>query len=511
MIFLKSAKRYRLLVVALVIIGLLLGTFVFITYGQLYRQLTHRVSVEGSQQLSIQVQQVDAYLEQAKTILNNESMSVEYVMKNKSVFQQLLTNKTELMGVEEGDPVLETLQKFSNEVEDYLTHQTQKLQESIDENFTGVYGYIAGDYVDGSGWVPDKDYVPTERDWYTCAIHANGDVVLVSPYVDDMTKDVIVSASKLLSDNESVLSIDITLNEIQNLTSQISLDDLGYAFILDKNGTVISHRNLEEVGKNYSDDENASHRELYRKSGTANFSSNIDGVDSVIFTDQTAEGWSIYLVVPKNELFSAVNKQFRYSVLGALVLYVLIAVLLIYLVLKATKSEDALQVSKDMAAKTEQDLQRSKNAFDQVTHYSIITDCKNRYSLNEDLHSLFDGHKLTVHTFTLTNLNEFISVYGYDFGDAVLVDISQKIRGVLQGRAQIYNPFDTSFCIVYDMSDTESMSQAEAIRLKVNDILSKAFLVRGVNVMPQFLSSVAVLDENAPHNFDTFVKVVFNV
>lgn len=511
MIFLKSAKRYRLLIVALLVIGLLLGTFVFITYGLFYRQLTHRVSVEGNQQLAIQLHQVDAYLDKAKTIMTNEAMSVEYVMKNKNVFQQLLANKQETMNIEAGDAILETLQKFSNEVEDYLTHQTKMLQESVDENFTGVYGYIARDYVDGSGWVPDKDYKPTERDWYTYAQHANGDVVLVSPYVDDMTKDVIVSVSQLLSDNESVLSIDITLNEVQNLTSQISLDGLGYAFILDKNGTVIAHKNSDEIGKNYSDDGNASHKELYRKSETSNFSSNIDGVDSEVFTGQTADGWTIYLVVPTSDLFSAVNKQFGYSAAGALVLYILIAVLLTYLVLKSTKSEDALQISKDTAAKTEQDLQRSKNAFEQVTHYSIITDCKNRYSLNEDLHAIFDRRKLTVQTFTLTNLGELISVYGYDFGDAVLVDVSQKIRGVLQGQAQIYNPFDASFCIVYDMSDTESMSRAEAIGSKIKDILSKAFLVRGVNVMPQVLSSVAVIDENVPHNFDTFVKVVFNV
>ena len=36
---------------------------------------------------------------------------------------------------------------------------------SLDPSTTGIYGWINEEYLDGAGWVPDEDYVATERPW----------------------------------------------------------------------------------------------------------------------------------------------------------------------------------------------------------------------------------------------------------------------------------------------------------------------------------------------------------
>lgn len=51
----------------------------------------------------------------------------------------------------------------SEEIQQYLTTEAEHETQQIDDNFTGIYGYINGEYLDGIGWVPPEDYVATER------------------------------------------------------------------------------------------------------------------------------------------------------------------------------------------------------------------------------------------------------------------------------------------------------------------------------------------------------------
>ena len=53
-----------------------------------------------------------------------------------------------------------------DEILDYLTVETEHIQNSIMPATTGLYGCIRGKYFDGSGWDPGPDYVAQERPWY---------------------------------------------------------------------------------------------------------------------------------------------------------------------------------------------------------------------------------------------------------------------------------------------------------------------------------------------------------
>ena len=60
------------------------------------------------------------------------------------------------------------------EILEYMTNESQSIKKSIDKDYTGLYGWISGEYCDGDGWVPDDDYVPpsapgTSKPWPTTA------------------------------------------------------------------------------------------------------------------------------------------------------------------------------------------------------------------------------------------------------------------------------------------------------------------------------------------------------
>ena len=79
-------------------------------------------------------------------------------------------------------------------IHEFLVNETDNVTQQFDENYTGIYGYIMGKYIDGLNWVPPEGYDPKSRDWFIEAMNADGDVVFTMPYIDAQTGNLIVSA-----------------------------------------------------------------------------------------------------------------------------------------------------------------------------------------------------------------------------------------------------------------------------------------------------------------------------
>ncbi|MCR5799850.1 MAG: hypothetical protein K6G69_07235, partial [Lachnospiraceae bacterium] len=62
----------------------------------------------------------------------------------------------------------------SARIHEFLVDETNNVAEQFDENYTGIYGYIMGKYLDGLNWVPPEDYDPKSRDWFIEAMAADG-------------------------------------------------------------------------------------------------------------------------------------------------------------------------------------------------------------------------------------------------------------------------------------------------------------------------------------------------
>ena len=248
--------------------------------------------------------------------LDSEASMVEdYINRGRGILQVTADTVENMMQTGES----------RDKIHQYLNVMTEKAKERIDEDFTGVYGYIGGEYIDGSDWVPPNDYEPMKRDWYEAAEAADGETTLVTPYMDAETGEIIFSISKMLYDRKSVISLDVKPNEIQSIIENMSMNDTGYGFIMDKNGFVISHTDAKERGKNYV--EESEYSELTKKvfSGESErFELKINGKDNTVFSKMIMKDWYIVIIAENDVLFHDLKMQVIASALISVTVYVII-------------------------------------------------------------------------------------------------------------------------------------------------------------------------------------------
>ena len=210
---------------------------------------------------------------------------------------------------------------------DYLMEETVNHKMQFDENYTGLYGFIRGEYLDGLGWVPPGDYDPRERDWYKLAKQGGGELVIVPPYIDAQTGSAVITVCKLLSDGESVLALDVITNHIQHIVDTTAINDKGYGLILDKQGTVIAHKDTSLNSKDIASEDGGGElmEKLRESSGTSSFETTVDGSLCTVFAEPIMDQWYILIVVENSELFSDIYSQLWLNVAVNTVVFLLIA------------------------------------------------------------------------------------------------------------------------------------------------------------------------------------------
>ncbi len=189
----------------------------------------------------------------------------------------------------------------NSEILKYLTAESASIKKSIDKDYTGLYGWINGEYCDGVGWIPDRDYVPTQRPWYLETVADDSEVTFVSPYLDEQTHTVLTTMARKLSDGESVIALDVTLKRIQEITEEITQHTAGsIGIVLDKTGQVIAHSDASQLGRNYLEEKDtfgaALAGKLYQgKSGQ--FGLAYDGQKYMAFAERIEGDWTAVCLI----------------------------------------------------------------------------------------------------------------------------------------------------------------------------------------------------------------------
>jgi len=287
----------------LVLTVVLLLAIVVYTFGSFYRITKEDVIIMGEAKTKELSEQVQNFLMRGYETLEVTVDSVEYM-------------------VDEG--------MDSEAIESFLIRESDKCADRISEDFTGIYGWVNGAYVDGLGWVPDADYVPQKRIWYTMAMdNKENGVTLIPPYVDAQTGNIIISISKVLNDGESVLALDITPYSIQTATEELNLNGNGYAFIVDNNGLIVAHADSSLRGASYLEKTYllADQQELIQKAMTAEdgyFSMTIDGEECQVFRSEVRGGWNVVLVVKSQEMFQRVRQNLFRNIALSMGIFVIV-------------------------------------------------------------------------------------------------------------------------------------------------------------------------------------------
>lgn len=214
----------------------------------------------------------------------------------------------------------------SEEILTYLERNTSIYSKTINKSFTGFYGYINDEYLDGVGWIPEEDFDPTERPWYTEAIKADGDIAFVSPYVDLQTSTVAMSVSKMLSNQKDVISIDISLDVLQKIIEESTIrNGWTYGMILDNNNYVVAHSEIGEIGKCYNDKSSGKGYEIYKKYSKAKKLGmiKIGGDRYIVLTADIGDAWKLVSVIKSSEVIGSIKKIL---IIFALTLIIIFAV-----------------------------------------------------------------------------------------------------------------------------------------------------------------------------------------
>lgn len=273
-------------------------------------------------------------------------------------------------------------------INQYLINESSVYSNIIESNSTGIYGYCNGQYLDGSGWIPPEDYAPTTRPWYTSAIEANGEIAFEKPFLNLQTETMMMSVSIMLSDNESVISMDIFLDSIQKLEEQMKAEEnIDAAMVLDKSGVVVSHSDPSQVGLNYLTAGSDLQKKLVSsvfaiEQGTFTLES-VNGRD-IIFCDQINNEWCSVLILNEKTLFKSITYIYALSAISLIILLLIFtSIFLIFF----RKQKEVAELESDINAiadiYTSIDLLDLKNNKAKSLRQSVINEHFNNHNKHE--------------------------------------------------------------------------------------------------------------------------------
>ncbi len=230
-------------------------------------------------------------------------------------------------------------------IEDSLVIQTNNYLSILGENFTGLYGLVKGEYVDGLGWVPDEDYIPSERPWYIEAVNNPGSIQLVDPYMDSQTKKVVMSASKLLKDGESVVALDFSLDRVREVTEEfVNKGSNNELMLIGDDGTILAHSTqTRQLGNVFSKMELLHGYDMEKLSnhGDDIIKVKFKGKNYAVYADELYDGFYIISAINIDKTLSQQGMLYFFQVLVMIFIWGIMIGLFVDIAKKRTEAAES--------------------------------------------------------------------------------------------------------------------------------------------------------------------------
>jgi len=184
-------------------------------------------------------------------------------------------------------------------------------------HFSDVYiGLTDGRLIDGADWPPPASYDPRIRPWYKRAMEA-GRTAFTTPYIDLVTMDLVIAlVTPLTVDGKfiGVMGADTVLDTLVDNVVNIKVGETGYAFIVQKNGTILVHPQHDYVMKVKLQEVEPNlpwMRDLARglPAGTMTYRAKIGGAKQILAYQQIRDtDWYLCTTVPLQEAYALTRK-----------------------------------------------------------------------------------------------------------------------------------------------------------------------------------------------------------
>ncbi|MFD2617894.1 methyl-accepting chemotaxis protein [Terrilactibacillus laevilacticus] len=259
--------------------------------------------------------------------LNNSATNSVHLLNN---------NITEFISGEEH--VLNNISKhLSGDFEQKQAMQTllDYIHETDNSSNAFTLGNVKGQYVRSPNVKVTNDV--RQELWYREAMAHPGKVIITPPFVSTLTKQITVIIAKTTPDNKAVISMDVKISSLEQLTKQVTVGNSGYAFLLDEEMKWIANPK-SKVGSKAA--ELLRNKLAHSSNGTftdTRYQSN----DEIFFTTNSLTGWKIGGVMSAKDINTIVHPLIlKLSVIAMITLVIIIILAWLFIFYKIIRPLD---------------------------------------------------------------------------------------------------------------------------------------------------------------------------
>ena len=218
-------------------------------------------------------------------------------------------------------------------------------------DFADVYvGTPNGAIVTGNRWVAPEWYDSRIRPWYRKAV-AKNDTAFTSPYQDLTTMKMVIAIAKPLwveGKFRGVISSDIILDTLKQNVLNAKIGTSGYAFIIDRRGTILVHPHAAlEMNTRFQELHPSLHNVLdhFDKSPDGTYEYQVQGKEMILSHRRLAGSqWYLCITVEKKEAYTLAKNTAMLFAMG--VVFKILGVLALLTIFFIGGSAVALWITK---------------------------------------------------------------------------------------------------------------------------------------------------------------------
>jgi diguanylate cyclase (GGDEF)-like protein len=370
-------------------------------YSMLYSETRRSIIRSGELSALTSAEQIDKYLSTGIDIIRMSSYALDNMIRDK---------------------------RSQAEILDYLLNQSSAIVNITSGNSPGLYGFINGEYVDGTGWTPEEGYDPTVRPWYIGPRVSIGKVAVVDPYIDLDSNTIMIALGKTLCDAKSVVSLDLSMAPLQTITQELSTQgNSEMEIVLDRKYRVIAHSDPSEVGKSYATEQGTFGSALVqglRASDKDYFSLRYSKADYIVYSVPVSKDWICLSVCNATSAFHDLRKTLAFTVVASF----LVVFVVLLMMQQAGRKDKLAQQLREHLSQAKNDIRKKEGEIGEISKVAFrdaLTGVGSKAAflqLSEELAPEIAAGKASVAVVMIdvNNLKYVNDTFGHDKGDEYL-------------------------------------------------------------------------------------------